>query len=406
MFQQKKIQEKHREKLIDWLFYVCSKFRLLDETVFLTINLFDRYLSLQEEVPIEMLQIVGISCLFIAGKYQEIYPPELRDYVHISGYNFQKEPILKMECEILKKLKFDILSVNPLVLHERLWFVQAASSKDLTSLKYTKNYQLGVFLLKLSLLNYKMLKYSPNVLASSANFLARKICDMPTNITYSMISKNGYNLDFTECMLEMIQYGSKILCLGDLHIKKIYSSELHLNVFTLFETNIATIIELSVMKKKNRMNEAKINLDTSDFNGTESDNHHLRSTMISSSYRNTSFNQNNSGKVQFNKSFQAQSSNYSTLATESSNRSFKNQIITNCLETAIREDCKSESKNKNIRKASVSSNASFNFNAKINRQAKSKENFDMRNIKTNINKDMKEGKEAKSKAYRAKTQNY
>ena len=403
MYQQKKIQEKHREKLIDWLFYVCSKFRLLDETAFLCVNLIDRYLSTQDEVPIEMLQIVGISCLFIAGKYQEIYPPELRDYVHISGYNFQKEPILKMECEILKKLKFDILTVNPLVLHERLWFVQATSSKELTSLKYTKTFQLGVFLLKLSLLNYKMLKYAPNVLASSASFLSRKLCDLPTNITYNMINKNGYNSDFTECMLDMIEYGSKILCLGELHIKKIYSNELHLNVFNLFESNIATIIELSVMKKKNKIKENRNNSDSID--NINEDRNNLRSTMISSSYRNTSVNSNananvkNSGKNPFYKMYQ--SSNLSTIGTEESNRS--NKVVK--IFDKLQEICKSETKNENIRKSSISSNASFNFNKKVTRQAKSKENYDTGNyFKASVA--IKDTKEVKSKANKIKTHNY
>jgi len=96
-----------------------------------------------------------------------------------------------------------------------------------------------------------------------------------------------------------------------------------------------------------------------------------------------------------------QSSNLSTIGTEESNRS--NKVVK--IFDKLQEICKSETKNENIRKSSISSNASFNFNKKATRQAKSKENYDTGNyFKASVA--IKDTKEVKSKANKIKTHNY
>ena len=69
-----------RAILIDWLVEVHMKFRLVPETLYLCVNIIDRYCSIQE-VRRSQLQLVGVTALFLACKYEEIYPPEVRDCV-------------------------------------------------------------------------------------------------------------------------------------------------------------------------------------------------------------------------------------------------------------------------------------------------------------------------------------
>ena len=76
------INERMRSILVDWLVEVHLKFKLVPETLYLTINLIDRYLE-RKEVSRPKLQLVGVTSLLIASKYEEIYPPELRDLVYI-----------------------------------------------------------------------------------------------------------------------------------------------------------------------------------------------------------------------------------------------------------------------------------------------------------------------------------
>lgn len=83
-----------RAILIDWLIEVHLKFKLLPETLFLTVNLIDRYLE-KQVIPRTKLQLVGVSSMLIASKYEEIYAPEVRDFVYITDKAYSKEDILK-----------------------------------------------------------------------------------------------------------------------------------------------------------------------------------------------------------------------------------------------------------------------------------------------------------------------
>lgn len=47
-------------------------------------------------------QLLGTTSLFIAAKYEEVYPPEIREFVYITDDSFTNEQILKMEKVILE----------------------------------------------------------------------------------------------------------------------------------------------------------------------------------------------------------------------------------------------------------------------------------------------------------------
>ena len=83
MVNQPNINEKMRTILMDWMVEVHLKFKMVPETLYLTVNLIDRYLQ-RKTVRRSKLQLVGVACLMLASKYEEIYPPELRDLVYIT----------------------------------------------------------------------------------------------------------------------------------------------------------------------------------------------------------------------------------------------------------------------------------------------------------------------------------
>jgi hypothetical protein len=105
---QKDINEKMRAILIDWLVDVHSKFKMNHQTLFLAVNLIDRYLE-QIVVPRTQLQLVGISSLFIASKYEEIYPPDLKDFVKCCDNTYTAEQILEVESQIISILNFNLV---------------------------------------------------------------------------------------------------------------------------------------------------------------------------------------------------------------------------------------------------------------------------------------------------------
>ena len=113
MLKQNDINEKMRMILIDWLIEVHLKFKLLPETLFLTINFIDRYLQ-NNQTSRDKLQLIAVSSLLIACKYEEIYPPEIASFVYITDNAYKKEEILEYEIKILGDLDYDLTYPTPL----------------------------------------------------------------------------------------------------------------------------------------------------------------------------------------------------------------------------------------------------------------------------------------------------
>lgn len=83
------VNEKMRSILVDWLIEVHYKFELRQETLYLTVNIIDRFLS-SKIVPRKELQLVGIASMLIACKYEEIWAPEvLNFYQPKTGFDFE-----------------------------------------------------------------------------------------------------------------------------------------------------------------------------------------------------------------------------------------------------------------------------------------------------------------------------
>ena len=101
------INEKMRSILIDWLVEVHLKFKLLPETLYLTVNIIDRYLS-KELVVRSQLQLVGVSSMLIASKYEEIYAPEVKDFEYITDRAYTSQQILEMEKKVLASVSFNV----------------------------------------------------------------------------------------------------------------------------------------------------------------------------------------------------------------------------------------------------------------------------------------------------------
>lgn len=171
MRNQHDINEKMREILIDWLIDVHIKFKLLHETLFLTVNIIDRYLSIVD-VNRKNLQLVGVAALFIACKYEEIYPPELRHFTYITDNAYDQKQVLQMENNILNKLKFDITIPSSLRYLELFTQYFNFSDQELLLSKY---------LLELSLVNYKSIIYSPGELAASTICIAGRLLNKKFN---------------------------------------------------------------------------------------------------------------------------------------------------------------------------------------------------------------------------------
>ena len=155
MKEQKDINEKMRIILIDWLIEVHLKFKLLPETLFLTINFIDRYLQ-KNQTPRDKLQLIAVSSLLIACKYEEIYPPEISSFVYITDNAYKKEEILDYEIKILSSLDYDVTYPTPYRYLEVL--VVKLGLVDDETLFFKMQYLLELSLSKLCFYNYTYLE--------------------------------------------------------------------------------------------------------------------------------------------------------------------------------------------------------------------------------------------------------
>ena len=65
------------------------------------------------------MQLVGVCAMFIACKYEEIYAPEIKNFVYITDRAYTKEDILRMEGKIISALEFNFTVVSVLRFYER-----------------------------------------------------------------------------------------------------------------------------------------------------------------------------------------------------------------------------------------------------------------------------------------------
>ncbi len=154
-----------RSILVDWLVDVTMKFEMVPQTLFMTIDVLDRYLS-KKQIARKKLQLVGLAALLIVGKFEEIYPPLLKDYIKVCDNAFTKKEILSMEADILMELSFDICHASSLTILEHL--------QESIQLK-EKPYFFAKYLLETSLVDSRCLKYRNMELVVGSLFLVKKL---------------------------------------------------------------------------------------------------------------------------------------------------------------------------------------------------------------------------------------
>ncbi|EOY16378.1 Cyclin A1,1, putative [Theobroma cacao] len=167
---QRDINASMRAILIDWLVEVTEEYRLVPETLFLTVNYIDRYLS-GNSINRQQLQLLGVACMMIASKYEEICAPQVKEFCYVTDNTYCKDEILQMESAVLNYLKFEM--TVPTAKFFLRHFVHAAQMiNQVQSMQFEC---LANYIMELSLLEYTMLHYAPSLIAASAAFLAKFI---------------------------------------------------------------------------------------------------------------------------------------------------------------------------------------------------------------------------------------
>ncbi|KAL1789159.1 G2/mitotic-specific cyclin-B1 [Sigmodon hispidus] len=104
-------------------------------------------------VPKKMLQLDDVTAMFIASKYEEMYPPEIGGFVFVTNNTYTKHQIRQMEMKILRVLNFSL--GRPLPLH----FLRRASK---TGEVDVEQHTTAKYLMELTMLDYDMVHFAPS----------------------------------------------------------------------------------------------------------------------------------------------------------------------------------------------------------------------------------------------------
>ncbi|XP_074669720.1 G2/mitotic-specific cyclin-B1 [Strix aluco] len=154
-----------RALLVDWLVQIQMKCMLLQETLYMTVAIIDRFLQ-DNDVPKKTLQLVGISAMFIASKYEEVYPMSIGDFICITGDAYTKFQVHHMERKILKALDFCL--GHPLPPHFLRRIAKIAKVEF-------KEYSLAKYLMELCIIDYDMVHFPSSKTAAAAACLTLKL---------------------------------------------------------------------------------------------------------------------------------------------------------------------------------------------------------------------------------------
>ena len=163
---QQEVNCRMRAIIVNWIIEVHDRFKLLPDTLFLSIIIFDRYMSIVNNIDKNRLQLIGATSLLIACKYEEIFSPEIRDFICILDRAYEREDLMEEENNILKILKFEVTYPSALRYYEILRILFGIEEKY---------YKYGNFLLELCLLDCKFSKYMQAVIATTVCFIVLKL---------------------------------------------------------------------------------------------------------------------------------------------------------------------------------------------------------------------------------------
>ena len=201
MKKQTEINEQMRSILVDWIIDIHFKFGFTDETLFMTILIIDRYLSIKK-ISRSKLQLLGITALMISCKHEEIDLPKTDDFIYITDNAYSKDEVFKMENDILNLFKFNLLFPSPIKFYEMLSYNFNFNKKQ---------FYMGKYLMETFLIDIKNIKYKASVISCACVYIVMKFFKM--NNYHDSYDKKWYLIDETNNIEHSVKECAKDICL-------------------------------------------------------------------------------------------------------------------------------------------------------------------------------------------------
>ncbi|KAI0208002.1 hypothetical protein LSAT2_007337 [Lamellibrachia satsuma] len=125
-----------RAVLVDWLIQVQDHLQTHQETLHLCISLLDDFLG-RQKVSLNRVQLLGISCLFIACKFEERFAPSVSKLIHLTDDTYTYDQVIKMEIVVLRVLNFRLSRPTPTIFLDRFLASHEHSKKVSSAAHHT-----------------------------------------------------------------------------------------------------------------------------------------------------------------------------------------------------------------------------------------------------------------------------
>ena len=137
---------------INLIISICESFDLRQETIYLTINIFDRcYMKYKANYNYYNIKLFIISCIFVAAKYEEIYPPSIEEYYEF--FNFSHSDLFRLENFILDIINFDLHICSPYLFLTKFFY--SNTDKECNQILYLAQLLLDILTLDLEFCVFK-----------------------------------------------------------------------------------------------------------------------------------------------------------------------------------------------------------------------------------------------------------
>ena len=175
MDQQPEIRWHMRPCLVDFLVEIHFTFRLRPETLYLTLNVVDRYVS-RRIVYTKHYQLVGCAALWIAAKFEDAKErvPTVQELVYICRNTYDESAFLQMEGHILTTIQW---TLGHPTAEAWLRFFCCGHYEESTKVQHVAR-----FLMEITLFYREYINYAPSDIALACLILARFTCQQPRQI--------------------------------------------------------------------------------------------------------------------------------------------------------------------------------------------------------------------------------
>lgn len=176
-----------RQTLVDWLLQVHMRYHMLPETLWIAVNIVDRFLT-KRVVSLIKLQLVGVTAMFIAAKYEEVLAPSVEEFVYMTDKGYSREEILKGERIILQTLEFRVSTYcSP---YSWVRKISKADDYDIQTRTLSK------FIMEVTLLDHRFLRAKPSLIAAVGMYCSRRMLGGDWNDAFVYYS--GYTAEQLE----------------------------------------------------------------------------------------------------------------------------------------------------------------------------------------------------------------